>query len=90
MLVLTRRVGEVINIGDDIEITVGDINANQVKLCFDAPVEVEIHRNEIYLAIKNGISKSQRKRLEKKMTDKPVNGKQKGAAIKPPTVITRK
>jgi carbon storage regulator len=78
MLVLTRRVGEVVNIGDDIEITIGEIKGNQVKLCFSAPRHVEIHRNEIYLAIKNGLSKSQRKQLERIMTVKPENGAQRG------------
>ena len=48
MLILTRRISEVINIGDDVTVTVLGINGNQVKLGIDGPKEVEIHRSEIY------------------------------------------
>ncbi|OQP01866.1 carbon storage regulator CsrA [Geobacillus sp. 44B] len=51
MLVLTRRLKEAIQIGDDIEITVLAISGDQVKLGINAPKHVEIHRKEIYLAI---------------------------------------
>jgi carbon storage regulator len=53
MLVLTRKIKEAIQIGDDIEITVLAINGDQVKLGINAPKHVEIHRKEIYLAIQN-------------------------------------
>ncbi|MBA2871320.1 carbon storage regulator [Anoxybacillus calidus] len=53
MLVLTRRLKEAIQIGDDIEITVLAISGDQVKLGINAPKHVEIHRKEIYLAIQN-------------------------------------
>ena len=48
MLVLTRRLGEVIRIGDDISIRVLDIQRGQVRVAIDAPREVPIHREEIY------------------------------------------
>lgn len=48
MLILTRRVGERILIGDDISITVLGVRGNQVRLGFDAPAEVAVHREEIY------------------------------------------
>ncbi len=48
MLVLTRRVGEKINIGDYIVVTVLDIKGNQVKIGVEAPPDVAIHRKEIY------------------------------------------
>jgi carbon storage regulator len=51
MLVLTRKLKEAIQIGDDIEITVLAISGDQVKLGINAPKHVEIHRKEIYLAI---------------------------------------
>jgi carbon storage regulator len=51
MLVLTRKLKEAIQIGDDMEITVLAISGDQVKLGINAPKHVEIHRKEIYLAI---------------------------------------
>ncbi|PPA70242.1 carbon storage regulator CsrA [Jeotgalibacillus proteolyticus] len=51
MLVLTRKTGEAIKIGDDIEITIVSTNGDQVKLGIDAPKHVDIHRKEIYLSI---------------------------------------
>jgi carbon storage regulator len=51
MLVLTRKIKEAIQIGDDIEITVLAISGDQVKLGINAPKHIEIHRKEIYLAI---------------------------------------
>ncbi|APF19151.1 carbon storage regulator CsrA [Caldithrix abyssi] len=55
MLVLTRRLGEAITIGDDIRIVVVDISGNQIKLGIDAPKDVEIYREELYKRIK-GVS----------------------------------
>lgn len=52
MLILTRRINESIRIGDDISITVLGINGNQVRLGFDAPKEVGVHREEIYQRIR--------------------------------------
>ena len=48
MLVLTRRLGEVIRIGDDISIRVLDIQRGQVRVAIDAPRDVPVHREEIY------------------------------------------
>ncbi len=52
MLVLTRRLGEAITIGDNIRIVVVDISGHQVKLGIDAPKDVEIYREELYVKIK--------------------------------------
>ena len=48
MLILTRKVGESVLIGDDISITVLSVRGNQVKLGVQAPKEVSVHREEIY------------------------------------------
>lgn len=48
MLVLTRRISETLQIGDNVKLTVLGIKGNQVKLGFEAPKEIAIHREEIY------------------------------------------
>lgn len=52
MLVLTRQRDESIVIGDNIRITIVDIRGDKVRLGIDAPVEVPVHRQEVYDAIK--------------------------------------
>lgn len=52
MLILTRKLGEKINIGDDITVTLLEIKGAQVKLGIDAPKRIGIHRNEIYEKIR--------------------------------------
>lgn len=52
MLALSRRIGESIMIGNDIEITVIEVKGEQVRLGIRAPKSVPIHRKEIYLQIK--------------------------------------
>jgi carbon storage regulator len=51
MLVLTRKLGENIRIGDVIKITVLEVRSGQVKLGIDAPPEIKVHREEIYARI---------------------------------------
>ena len=48
MLVLTRRIGEVIRIGDDVSICILDIQRGQVRVAIDAPREIPVHREEVY------------------------------------------
>ena len=48
MLILTRRVGETIKINDDIGVTVLGINGNQARIGIEAPIDVKVHREEIY------------------------------------------
>jgi len=52
MLILTRRVGEVLRIGDDVSITILGVKGNQVRIGIDAPKDVAVHREEIYQRIK--------------------------------------
>jgi len=52
MLILTRKLGEKINIGDDITVTLLEIKGAQVKLGIQAPKSIGIHRNEIYEKIR--------------------------------------
>ncbi|MFW2440516.1 MAG: carbon storage regulator CsrA [Arenicellales bacterium] len=53
MLILTRRTGETLNIGDRIQVTVLGIKGNQVRIGIDAPKDVAVHREEIYEKIKH-------------------------------------
>ena len=52
MLILTRRVGETVMIGDDVTITVLGVKGNQVRVGINAPKNVAVHREEIYERIK--------------------------------------
>ena len=52
MLILTRRINETLNIGDDVQVTVLGIKGNQVRIGINAPRDVPVHREEIYQRIK--------------------------------------
>ncbi|MBX9703176.1 MAG: carbon storage regulator CsrA [Silvanigrellaceae bacterium] len=51
MLILTRRIGETIVLGEEVRVTVLGINGKQIRLGFDAPKCISIHREEIYKRI---------------------------------------
>ncbi|GAA0695506.1 carbon storage regulator CsrA [Marinobacterium maritimum] len=51
MLILTRRVGETLMVGDDVTVTVLGVKGNQVRIGVNAPKDVSVHREEIYQRI---------------------------------------
>jgi carbon storage regulator len=64
MLILSRRVGEILKIGDDINIVVLGVKGNQVRFGIDAPKEIAVHREEIY------------QRIQQEKNDKDLNEQQ--------------
>ena len=60
MLVLSRQRGEVIKIGDDIEITIVDIRGDNVRVGINAPQEIPVHREEVYNTIKMDLRNAKR------------------------------
>jgi carbon storage regulator len=59
MLVLSRKKNEYVTIGDNIKVMVVEIRSDKVRLGFDVPKEIPVHRSEIYDAIKHAQSEAQ-------------------------------
>jgi carbon storage regulator len=59
MLILTRRVGETLMIGDSVSVTVLGVKGNQVRIGINAPKDVAVHREEIFQRIKREHSEQQ-------------------------------
>jgi len=59
MLILTRRVGETLMVGDDVTVTVLGVKGNQVRIGVNAPKDVSVHREEIYQRIQKEKSETQ-------------------------------
>jgi carbon storage regulator len=75
MLVLTRKLGENIRIGDSVKITVLEVRSGQVKLGIEAPPEVKVHREEIYARIQEENRRAQRWKPEGGTTTPPPGDK---------------
>lgn len=71
MLLLTRKLGENIRIGDDVKITIVEVKGNHVKLGIDAPPSVKVHREEIY------------ERIQQERQRAAQQGNAEGAATEP-------
>ena len=63
MLILTRRVGETLMIGDDVSVTVLGVKGNQVRIGVNAPKDVSVHREEIYMRIQSETDEELREEL---------------------------
>lgn len=85
MLILTRRVGETIVIGDDVIVTVLGIKGNQVRIGINAPKDVSVHREEIYQRIqqeKNATASAVKPEISEPAAATPVRKKRESKADK--------
>lgn len=82
MLILTRKQGESITIGDDIKVTVLGVYGRQVRLGVEAPLKVIVHREEVYLKIKEENRKARTIRSNLMDLARLIKGKVQGKSGK--------
>lgn len=82
MLVLSRQRDETIMIGDEIEITVVDIRGDKVRLGINAPRQVDVHRKEVYEAIKRENAEASRVQIDD-LTAANTNLRRQGKTPRP-------
>lgn len=63
MLILTRRIGETVMIGDEVTVTVLGVKGNQVRVGVNAPLDVAVHREEIYRKINEPVEQAPIRRM---------------------------
>jgi len=55
MLILTRKLGEIIRIGNEIKVTILEVKGRQIRIGIDAPPDVAVHREEVYRVIRENV-----------------------------------
>jgi carbon storage regulator len=78
MLVLSRKIGESIRIGDDIVVTVLEVKGDQVRVGIEAPKHIKVHRQEVYAEIQeqnrqSALQKADRSQLSKLLKGLPTS-----------------
>lgn len=76
MLILTRRPGETIVIGDSVDFTILGVRGNQVRIGIEAPIEISVHREEIYQKIKQEKEVEKLMKATKKIADSFVSAEE--------------